>query len=248
MKLIKAILGRLFAVWAILIFIATMLIFLVPFFIFSYPAADPAKTRRFVYAARIWMAVFMPLIGCPVTVRGRKNFAKGENYIVVCNHNSLMDVPISVPAIPGGNKTIAKIEMAKIPIFGLIYRTGSVLVDRSSENSRKESYSSMKKVLDMGLHMCIYPEGTRNKSDQPLKTFHDGAFRLALDTKKAILPGIIFNTKKALPADIPFYLMPHLLAIHFLPPIPVLQNDTVATLRERVFNTMKKYYETHQQT
>lgn len=245
MKLIKAIIGRVFAVWAILVFIATMLIFLIPFFIFSYPAPDPAKTRRFVFAARIWMAIFMPLIGCPVTVRGRKNFAKGENYIVVCNHNSLMDVPISVPAIPGGNKTIAKIEMAKIPLFGMIYRTGSILVDRKSESSRKESYLSMKKVLDMGLHMCIYPEGTRNKTNQPLKTFHDGAFRLALDTKKAILPGVIFNTRKALPAHIPFYLMPHRLSMHFLPPIAVEENDTVDTLKERVFLAMKTYYESN---
>lgn len=242
MKLIKLILGRLFAVWAILVFIATMIIFLVPFLLFSYPAKDPAKTRRFVFAARIWMAVFMPLIGCPVTVRGRKHFAKGQNYIVVCNHNSLMDVPISVPGIPGGNKTIAKISMAKTPVFGIIYRTGSILVDRNSEASRKESYLSMRRVLEMGLHMCIYPEGTRNKTDQPLKSFHDGAFRLAIDTRKAILPGIIFNTKKALPAEIPFYLMPHLLSIHFLEPIPV-EGETVGSLKEKVFSIMKEYYE-----
>lgn len=242
MKLFKLILGRLFAVWAILVFIATMFIFLVPFLLFSYPAKDPAKTRRFVFAARIWMAVFMPLIGCPVTVRGRKHFAKGENYIVVCNHNSLMDVPISVPAIPGGNKTIAKVSIAKTPVFGIIYRTGSILVDRNSDASRKESYLSMKKVLEMGLHMCIYPEGTRNKTGQPLKSFHDGAFRLAIDTRKAILPGIIFNTKKALPADIPFYLMPHLLSIHFLEPIPV-EGETVGSLKEKVFGVMKEYYE-----
>jgi 1-acyl-sn-glycerol-3-phosphate acyltransferase len=101
----------------------------------------------------------------------------------------------------------------------------------------------MKKMLEMGLHMCIYPEGTRNKTAQPLKSFHDGAFRLAIDTKKSILPGIIFNTKKALPAEIPFYLMPHRLSIHFLAPIAVLENDTVASLRERVHKTMKDYYE-----
>jgi 1-acyl-sn-glycerol-3-phosphate acyltransferase len=244
MKLIKTIFGRIFAVWAILVFIATMLIFLIPFFIFSYPARDPAKTRRFVAAARIWMAVFMPLIGCPVTVRGRKNFKPGENYIVVCNHNSLMDVPISVPAIPGGNKTIAKISMASVPLFGYIYRTGSILVDRNSERSRKESYLSMKKVLEMGLHMCIYPEGTRNKTNQPLKSFHDGAFRLALDTRKAILPGVIFNTKKALPAGIPFYLMPHRLSIHFLEPVPVTPSDTAATLKEKVYKVMELEYRT----
>jgi len=244
MKLVKAIIGRLFAVWAILVFIATMLIFLIPFFIFSYPAPDPAKTNRFVFLARIWMAVFMPLIGCPVTVRGRKNFAPGENYIVVCNHNSLMDVPISVPAIPGGNKTIAKIEMAKIPLFGMIYRTGSILVDRNSENSRKESYGSMKKVLGMGLHMCIYPEGTRNKTNEPLQRFHDGAFKLAVETGRPIIPSLLFHTKKVLPPGKTFYFWPHKVEMHFLTPVPV-GNKTAQELKEEVFQLMKDYYVQH---
>jgi 1-acyl-sn-glycerol-3-phosphate acyltransferase len=88
MKIIKEITGRLCAVWAILMFIATMLILLIPFLLFSYAAQDPRKTIRFVKYARIWMGVFMPLIGCPVKVKGKKNFAPGENYVVVVNHNN----------------------------------------------------------------------------------------------------------------------------------------------------------------
>lgn len=242
MKLIKAILGRLFALWAIIVFAVTLILFLIPFLLFTIYLPDPKKTLRFIAMARVWMGVFLPLIGCPLRVRGREHFAPGENYVVVCNHNSFMDVPISSPYIPGGNKTIAKIEMAKIPLFGLIYRTGSVLVDRKSEKSRKDSYGQMKKVLAMGLHMCIYPEGTRNKSDQPIKAFHDGAFRLAIDTRKAVVPGIIFNTRGVLPADKPFFLMPHPLRFHFLPPIPILPNDTVESLKNRTHEIMTAYY------
>jgi 1-acyl-sn-glycerol-3-phosphate acyltransferase len=242
MKLIKEIAGRLFAVWAIIVFTVSLLIFLVPFLLFCYYLPDPKKTHRFIVQSRVWMSIYLFLIGCPLRTRGKEHFAQGQNYIVVCNHNSLMDVPISTPFISGGNKTIAKIEMAKIPLFGLIYRTGSILVDRKSEKSRKDSYTSMKKVLAMGLHMCIYPEGTRNKTDQPLKSFHDGAFRLALDTRKAILPGIIFNTRSVLPASKPFYLMPHPLYIHFLAPIPVEPTDTVETLKNRVHEIMADYY------
>ncbi len=58
-----------------------------------------------------------------------------------------MDVPMTTPFIPGPNKTIAKIEMASIPVFGVIYKRGSVLVDRKSEESRKNSYVQMKEVL-----------------------------------------------------------------------------------------------------
>ncbi len=178
-------------------------------------------------------------------VKGRENFIKGENYIVICNHNSFMDVPVSSPAIPGGNKTIAKIEMSKIPLFGLLYKTGSVLVDRKSDHSRKESYNKMKEVLSMGLHMCIYPEGTRNKSAQPLKPFHSGAFRLSADTDKEIIPALIFNSRKVLPANKIFYAIPHKLEIHFLPGVKMNSNETTEQFKERVYGIMHDYYTTH---
>lgn len=243
MNLIKNIFGRIWAVWAIIIFAITLIFFLVPVVLFCLPADEPVRTHRFIYHSRIWMAVYLRLIGCPLTVNGKHNFAPGEQYIVICNHNALMDVPISSPAIPGGNKTIAKASMAKVPVFGMIYKLGSVLVDRSSEKSRKESFGKMKKVLDMGLHMCIYPEGTRNKSSEPLKPFHDGAFRLACDTRKSIIPGVIFHTRIVNPAGKGFYLMPHKLRIDFLEPISVGEHDTVETLKEKAFRVMWRHYE-----
>ena len=188
------------------------------------------------------MNVFLALVGCPLSVKGKKNFKPGETYVVVCNHNALLDVPVSCPYIPGGNKTIAKIEIAKIPVFGLIYRAGTVLVDRKNEASRRESYSKMKEVLAMGLHMSIYPEGTRNKTNEPMKPFHDGAFRLAADTKKSIIPAVIFNSKKAMPADKPFFLLPYPLAMHFLEPVEILPTETAQSLKEKVFVIMRDYY------
>jgi 1-acyl-sn-glycerol-3-phosphate acyltransferase len=245
MRLIKEILGRVFALWAILLFIITMLLVIIPFFIFSYFQKDPEKNIRFLRISRVWMKIYLTLIGCPLRIHGRENFKNGESYIVVCNHNSLMDVPISSPAIPGGNKTIAKIEMAKTPLFGMLYRAGSVLVDRKSETSRRESYVQMKQVLDMGLHMCIYPEGTRNKTGQPLKSFHDGAFRLATETGKSIIPAIIFNTKKVLPVHKTFFLWPHFMKIQFLPAVEVIPGQHYSELKEKIFNLMKEYYTNH---
>lgn len=236
------IIWRLWALWVMILFIVTMLLFMIPFLLFSYFRADPQKTRIFIRMARVWMGVFMPLAGCPLRIRGREHFKKGETYVVVCNHNALIDVPVSTPTIPGGNKTIAKIEMARIPIFGTFYRTGSVLVDRKDDDSRRESFTKMKEVLDMGLHMCLYPEGTRNRTDQPLKEFHNGAFRLSLQTGKAIIPALIFNSRKIMPAGKIFYFHPHRLAMHFLPPIAPAPGDTVEMLKQKVFDAMWEYY------
>jgi len=243
---IWTVLGPIWAVWAILVFILTMLIFLIPFLLFCYFRPDPQKTNWFCRYSGVWMGVFLPLAGCPLRIKGKEKFAKGQTYIVVCNHNALIDVPVSSPGIPGGNKTIAKIEFARIPIFGLMYQAGSILVDRKNENSRRESFTKMKEALDMGLHMCIYPEGTRNKTNEPLKPFHDGAFRLSLSTGKAIIPAVIFNSRKIMPPDVGFYLRPHRLAFHFLDPVIPQPGESVESLKQRVFVLMQDYYVANQ--
>lgn len=240
--MLKNILGRVFAFWAILWFVTTMLLFYIPFLAMYYFLKDPQRCRVFIASSRIWMGIYLPLVGCPLHIKGALRFEKGQNYIVLCNHNSLVDVPVSSPGIPGGNKTIAKIEMSRIPLFGMIYRMGSLLVDRKSETSRRESFGKMKDILAMGLHMCIYPEGTRNKTDQPLKEFHDGAFKLAIETKKPIMPAVLFNTREVLPANKTFFFWPKRLEMHFLAPILIKETDTADALKKQVFELMSRYY------
>jgi len=187
------------------------------------------------------MRIFFFLTGIRISIKGKNNFKDKQNYIVVSNHNSLMDVPLTTPFIPGANKTIAKIEMARIPLFGVIYKAGSILLDRKSEESRKNSFILMKEVLDRGLHMCIYPEGTRNKTNEPLQRFHSGAFKLAIDTGKPILPTVIFNTAKVLPANKTLFFWPVKIKMHFLEPVEV-ESQTAEQLKEKVFALMRDYY------
>lgn len=229
------------AFWAILVFIITMWIPALILWVIGL-VDEPRRTQIFRATVRVWMRLFFFLTGCGFKIRGKENFKSGENYIVTCNHNSLMDVPCTTPFIPGANKTIAKVEMVKIPIFGLIYKRGSVLVDRRNKDSRKESFSKMKSVLNMGMHMCIYPEGSRNKTDQPLTPFHDGAFKLAVDTGKSIIPTLIFNTKKVMPVSKGFYFLPAKMEIHFLPEVLTEKGGNYEVLKEKVFKIMEEYY------
>lgn len=235
--MIKNILGRLFTVWGGIVFIGSMLVFMPAVWI-SGMLAEPKSTAIFIRICRSWMAVFFTLAGVRLTIKGRDAFKKGENYIVVCNHNSLMDVPLTSPGIPGANKTIAKVEMAKIPVFGIIYKRGSVLLDRKSDASRRDSYLAMKGVLEQGMHMCIYPEGTRNKTDNPLKSFHDGAFRLSFDTGKKIIPCLIKGTREMLPHNKSFFFWPGKASMQFLPAIDPKDFATATAMKEHVFQLM----------
>lgn len=237
MRILKEILGRIFALWAAIIFVGSLLIASIPIWITAiWP--EPRRTINFFKVVHAWMKFFFVFSGVRRIVKGRERFKKGQNYVVVCNHNSFMDVPLSVTAVPP-NKTIAKVEMAGIPIFGMIYKRGSVLVNRKNEDSRRQSFLKMKSVLEMGLHMCIYPEGTRNKTREPLQRFHDGAFKLAVETKKAIIPAVIFHTSKVLPRK-PFFFWPHKVEIHFLPEVSV-NNKSVQQLKEDVFEIMRNF-------
>lgn len=245
MSILKNIFGRVFALWAVLVFVPTLMVVVIPIWLTNF-IKEPRGTEIFRRISKLWMDVFLFMIGCPLKIKGRKNFVKGENYVVVSNHNSFMDVPITTPYIPGANKTIAKSEIAKTPLFGVVYKRGSILVDRKSEKSRKDSFGKMKEVLADGLHMCIYPEGTRNKTNEPLRPFHDGAFRLAISTGKSIMPTLLFNTRYVLPGGSkPFFLWPSKMHMDFLEPVPVLPGDTVQSLKERVFILMHDYFLAH---
>ncbi|WP_341840497.1 lysophospholipid acyltransferase family protein [Chitinophaga caseinilytica] len=246
MNWLKNIVGRIYAVYGLLLFAATLLIVLIPIWIISF-LPDPRKTRYFLGIGRVWMKFYMPMIGCPVFRKGLQFFEKGRQYVVVCNHNSLIDVPVTTPGVPGVNKTLAKSSMGKIPLFGMMYHIGGIMVDRSSEASRRESVVKMKEALAMGMHMVLFPEGTRNRTGQPLKEFYDGAFNLAIDTQTPIMPSLLFHTRKIQVPGKFLYAWPHRIDYHFLEPIETtgLTRDDTPALKEKVFRIMWDYYTAH---
>lgn len=240
----KRLVGALLCLWAMVSFIGTFFIIFIPSMV-CYAIPGKKGQTIFIAIARVWMTSWLAIVGCRIRVKGRHHFAAEKSFIVTCNHNALLDVPLSSPFIPGANKTIAKTSFTKVPLFGWYYRKGSVLLDRNSDASRRKSFEAMKQVLAQGMHMCVYPEGTRNKTSEPLKPFYDGAFKLAVDTGTDIIPAVIFNTGKALPIFVPFYFWPQKLEIHFLEPVPV-SNFTVSELKQQVFNKMSLHFVANQ--
>jgi len=237
----KNIFARFWALWGLVSFVVTFLIIFLPSMM-SHLFKDEKKGQAFfIGVSRWWMNIWLVMVGCRVKVDGRENFKAGENYVIVFNHNALLDVPLSAPYVKAANKTIAKASFAKVPVFGWFYKKGSILLDRKNEQSRVRSFEAMKNVLAKGMHMCIYPEGTRNRTSEPLKPFYDGAFKLAVDTKKEVIPCVIVGTRSAMPVNKFFYLFPTRLQMHFLPAVSS-QNIAVKELKEKVFTMMKEVY------
>jgi len=147
----------------------------------------------------LWSWIFSMLTFIRFSTNGRENFKKGKAYIYVSNHTSFLDIPGLCLAIPGEFKPIAKKELLKIPVFGFIVKAATIVVDRSSHESRKKSVEYAKQVLTQGISMLIFAEGTQNRSTENLQPFKDGAFRIALDTQTPILPMVVIGAGKLMP-------------------------------------------------
>lgn len=232
--------GRLMAFWALYVFASTMFIF-IWFYLPCFFLPEPNKTKWHRIISKIWMSVFLALSAIRFTIRGKHHFNNLGPAIIICNHNSLIDVVVSTPFLPRANKTIAKKSFVYVPIFGWIYKSASVIVDRKNYQSRRASYDEMKRVLEKGMDMLLYPEGTRNKTSEPLKSFYDGAFKLAIDTQKSIIPVVLLNTKKILPAYPIMCLTPGKIQMDILEPISV-EGHTIQSLKKLAFEKMAEHY------
>jgi 1-acyl-sn-glycerol-3-phosphate acyltransferase len=94
---------------------------------------------------------------------------------------------------------MAKKELLKLPVFGWIAGAATVIVDRSSRESRMQSLEKLKKVLQSGISVLVFPEGTQNRSREILQPFKDGAFRIALETQQPLLPMVVIGAGRLMP-------------------------------------------------
>ena len=135
---------------------------------------------------------------------------------------------------------MAKKELLKIPVFGWIARGACVIVDRSSSESKKKSLEKLKETLEQGISILLFAEGTQNRSKYPLQPFKDGAFRIAIDTQKPILPMVVVGAGRLMPPGT-IEMHPGLIEIFVGPEIPVaaLSTDSTQSLKQKTFEVMK---------
>ena len=231
----KKIVLKAYLYWALSVFAVVMLV-AAPFIVLPYLFGTRTGAKFSYPVMRIWAAAFIfPIAGIYFRVKGRNNIAKGQAYVYVANHNSLLDTPALIFAVPNPMQPLGKTEMTKIPFFGLLYSYMVVLVDRSSAASRRASLQTMKDRLAMGISVLLFPEGTMNKGSEPMQAFYDGAFHLAIEAQVPLLPIVLTGTKKLLPPSKSMKLLPGVISVQILNPIITkgLQQTDVSKLKEQ---------------
>jgi 1-acyl-sn-glycerol-3-phosphate acyltransferase len=242
MQYLRRFISILFTVYAGLVFISFLLLIFPLVIVASF--FGKIRGGNFIYKlCHIWADFFLLMIG----VFHRNIFEVPHNrsnpYVFIFNHISYLDIPIILKSIRRQHfRVLGKAEMAKIPIFGFVYRNAAVLVDRENAEKRAKSVVQLKSVIKKGISIVIAPEGTFNMTHKPLKEFYDGAFKIAIETQTPIKPILFLDAYDRMHYESVFSIKPGKSRSVFLEEIPVegLTLDDVDFLRNQVYKIMEE--------
>ena len=179
-----------------------------------------------------------------VKITGKNNIEKGKTYVMVSNHQSLLDILVLFRLFRQ-YKWVAKIELFKVPILGwTMLLNRYIAIDRTN----KTSHLKMMKKCEINLanrnSIMIFPEGTRSEDGQ-IQSFKDGAFKLALDTHTDILPIVLSGTAESIPKSGLMFKKFQTIRVQVLPAVPYNQfsGKSVRELANEVREMMLPVYD-----
>jgi 1-acyl-sn-glycerol-3-phosphate acyltransferase len=213
----------------------------------------PALVSCFLDRSRRWPSFFQGLWvdwllrtnAIRLRREGMENLKKDESYILVSNHASILDIPALISAAPFPVRFLAKKSLLWFPIFGwVMYFSGHLLIERQSTKSAFGSLKKASSLLQKGISIIVFPEGTRSP-DGEVKEFKRGAFLLAQHSKFPVVRVSIIGTYEMLPRQ-GWCLWPGDIYIRIGEPIPTRDlshqesRDLMKRVRETIMENLKK--------
>ena len=203
------------------------------------------KKRVVVHTLSKWITDVV--FGLPIFMKreviGLENIDPKKAYVMVLNHNSMVDI-MSIYNLPLVFKWVSKKEVYRIPIVGqLLFAHGDIVINRASTKEAMQLvHTRGLEWLKKGACVSIFPEGTRSK-DGEIHNFKSGAFILAKEAGVPILPIVLDGTNTMVCNG---WLMNwrNKITIRVLPPVSAedVQNrdikDVMAEVRENMVETL----------
>ncbi len=230
-------LNRLVAILFIsFIFLTSAVFFLIALFIWLLTRPFDSRLKALhqftCFWASLYIWVFPPW---QVTIHGRENIDANTTYVIVSNHQSLVDILVAFTLF-AHFKWVSKAELFNIPLIGWnMYLNRYVRLRRGNRESIKHMYNACEQHLKNGSSVFLFPEGTRSETGQ-MRPFKEGAFVLAKRQQVEVLPIVIRGSANALPKNsLNFHGTTHV-EVEVLPPLAPTSfaNQTAAELSDTV--------------
>lgn len=186
-------------IWQVLFlinFVITLLLF--------YPALWFCfrKEKRFPAALRlqrIWAGWLLFSMGIRFKIYGKENIPTSGPLVFAPNHCNFLDIILAYMFVPGYFHFMAKGSLAKVPLFGILFKNTHIPFDRKDPHQSSRAFVKALTDLKKGRNMVLFPEGTQNPNKGTLLPFKEGAFRLAQKSGATVVPVVYKNNLDLLP-------------------------------------------------
>lgn len=152
----------------------------------NIPDSLEKKRVRLEYAQRL-----LKKLNISIEVKNKEKLVDGKQYLLISNHRGIIDplvIEIALKKTSIYGLWVSKKELYNSPFFGLFVRNaGAILLDRE-KSQMSGFFADIKSEVQQGNSIFIFPEGTRNKSDEQLIEFKEGFRIIALKNRLPILP------------------------------------------------------------
>lgn len=230
----------LYTVYAFLLFTGFLLLIFPLVIVASF--FGKIRGGNFIYGlCWIWALFFLRLLGIRYRESHEVPYEALRQYVFIFNHISYLDIPLLMISLHRQHfRVLGKAALAKIPVFGFLYKKAVVSVDRENAIDRAKSVLQLKSVLSKGISIVISPEGTFNLTGKPLKEFYDGAFRIAIETQTPVKPILFPDNYARLHYKTVFSLNPGIARAVFLEEVATtgLTLNDLPVLKEKIFKLM----------
>jgi 1-acyl-sn-glycerol-3-phosphate acyltransferase len=196
-------------------------------------AVDPRKNDR---PQRVFSRNVLRLAGARLEVRRAPGFDPARTSIFISNHVNLFDPFVLYSSVPQFMRGLELESHFRIPAYGwMMSRFGNIPVRKgASARELRELLRRVKRALDDGISLIVFPEGGRTL-DGHVGPFKEGGFRMAIEFRRPIAPVSItgsyeFNRKGS------WMLNPSKIVVHLHAPIETagLRKSEAPALRDRV--------------
>lgn len=193
-----------------------------------------------IKTAKVWSVLILAGMGFTIKHIGDYEFPEEKNLIYIANHTSVFDIMLMLLICKKPIVFVGKAELAKLPVFGYLYRKTCVLVDRQSLSSRKAVFEEVSIKVNQGKSICIFPEGLVPEDESVvLSPFKIGAFKLAKDHELDLAPVALLNLKQHYSYTF-FSGKPGVLKYKKLPIIPWSSQESPNDLRKEAYDLIVK--------
>jgi 1-acyl-sn-glycerol-3-phosphate acyltransferase len=226
---------QIYTVWCAIVFIVLLLL-LYPFFLIII--AKKSWHKHCYYLNRIWANTALFLVGIEKQLEGLEHLDKKKQYVYCANHFSLLDI-VSFGFAPHSVVYVGKSSLAKVPLFGYMFRQLHVTVNRASPTNAYKALQIAIEKMGEDRSLVMFPEGGILSNKIPEMTrFKEGAFRAAITKQIPLVPVTLPDNWIILPdRKIPLITRGKMRMIYHSPiPTQGLTMEDIPSLKDKVYS------------